>query len=79
MQISERKEGQILVIMVSGRLDHDAAESFREYALRRINEGARSILVDFGGTTFIASMGISALIVPTRKFPETGVASLSSA
>ena len=45
MQISERKEGQILVIIVSGRLDHDAAESFREYALRRINEGARSILV----------------------------------
>ena len=79
MQISERKEGQILVIIVSGRLDHAAAESFQEYALRRINEGARSILVDFGGTTFIASMGIRALIVPHKKFPETGVASLSSA
>ena len=62
MQISERKEGQILVIIVYGRLDYAAAESFQEYALRRINEGARSILVDFGGTTFIASMGIRALI-----------------
>ena len=64
MQISERKEGKILVIIVSGRLDRAAAGAFREYALRRINEGARSILVDFGGTTFIASMGIGALIVP---------------
>jgi len=72
VQISERKEGQILVIIVSGRLDHAAAESFQEYALRRINEGARSILVDFGGTTFIASMGIRALIVPTRSFQKRG-------
>ena len=46
--------------------------SFREYALRRINEGARSILVDFGGTTFIASMGIGALIVPTQEVSRNG-------
>jgi hypothetical protein len=51
VKIFERKEGQILVIIVSGRLDHAAAESFREYALRRLNEGARSSLVDFGGTS----------------------------
>ena len=72
MQISERKEGQILVIIVYGRLDYAAAESFQEYALRRINEGARSILVDFGGTTFIASMGISALIAPTQEVSRNG-------
>ena len=72
MQISERKEGQILVIIVYGRLDHAAAESFQECALRRINEGARSILVDFGGTTFIASMGIRALIVPTQEVSRNG-------
>ena len=72
MQISERKEGQILVIIVYGRLDYAAAESFQEYALRRIKEGARSILVDFGGTTFIASMGIRALIVPTQEVSRNG-------
>jgi anti-sigma B factor antagonist len=72
VQISERNEGRIVVITVAGRLDHAGAESFQEYALRRINEGARSILVDFRGTTFIASMGIRALIVPTQEISKKG-------
>jgi anti-sigma B factor antagonist len=72
MKISEHQDGQIVVITVNGRLDHEAAESFQEYALERINQGARSIVVDFGGTTFIASMGIRALIIPVQEVSKRG-------
>jgi anti-sigma B factor antagonist len=72
MKISEREEGGVVVLAVEGRLDHEAAEEFRLAAMRRIGEGARALLVDFGGTTFLASMGIRALILPSQEIAQHG-------
>jgi anti-sigma B factor antagonist len=67
MQITERREGSILVIAVEGRLDNAGSDIFRETALCRIQEGARSLIVDFSKTDFIASMGIRALFIPAQE------------
>jgi len=72
MQIHERTENGILILGVEGRLDHNGAEIFRKTAFRHIEEGRRSILVDFGGTTFLASMGIRALILPSQEASQHG-------
>lgn len=72
MQIAERREGPILILAVEGRLDHAGAGTFQEHAVKRIAEGARSIVVDFGGTSFVASMGIRALIVPSQEMSKAG-------
>jgi len=72
MNISESQEGPIAVIHVEGRLDNEGAGKFQEYAARRIKEGARSIVVDFGGTSFMASMGIRALMLPAQDMSRAG-------
>jgi anti-anti-sigma factor len=82
MQITERKEGPILVLALDGRLDHSGAGIFQECAVNHIKAGARSMVVDFGGTNFVASMGIRAIMVPAQEISREGgrfaVAGLSS-
>lgn len=72
MEITERHEGPILVLSLNGRLDHAGAEIFQKRAVEHINSGVRSMVVDFGGTTFVASMGIRALIIPTQDMSRAG-------
>lgn len=72
MEIRKRTENGILILSVDGRLDHDAAETFRKTASQHIEDGQTSILVDFGGTTFLASMGIRALILPSQEAAQRG-------
>jgi len=72
MQVSSRKEGPVLVISVEGRMDHVGASSFQSHALEKIASGTRSIVVDFGGTSFLASMGIRALIIPSQELAKKG-------
>ncbi|CAN5369817.1 hypothetical protein BH09VER1_BH09VER1_05790 [soil metagenome] len=72
MQITDQQEGPILVIELDGRLDHAGAELFREHALKLIEDGARSIVVDFNNTSFVASMGIRALIFPAQEMSKNG-------
>jgi anti-sigma B factor antagonist len=72
MQVSSRKEGPVLVISVEGRMDHAGAGTFQTHALENIAAGTRSIVVDFGGTSFLASMGIRALIVPSQELAKKG-------
>lgn len=72
MEITETQEGPVCVLAVKGRLDHDGAGQFQDYAVRRVNEGVRALLVDFNETTFVASMGIRALIVPSQAIRQEG-------
>lgn len=72
MQITERKEGPILVLSLEGRLDHAGAGIFQERALGHIKNGTRSMVVDFGGTSFVASTGIRAIMVPAQEISREG-------
>lgn len=72
MQITERREGPILVLAVEGRLDHVGAGTFQECSVGHIRSGVRSMVVDFGGTSFVASMGIRAIIVPSQEMARAG-------
>jgi anti-anti-sigma factor len=72
MQITERKEGPLLVLALEGRLDHAGAGIFQECALKHITNGVRSLVVDFGGTDFVASTGIRAVMLPAQEMSRAG-------
>ena len=72
MEITEYHEGPILVLSLKGRLDHAGAEVFQKKAVGHIESGVRSIVVDFGETDFVASLGIRALIIPTQDMSRAG-------
>ena len=72
MEITEHREGPILVLEIKGRLDHAGAEIFQKKAVALIEAGERSIVVDFGGIAFVASLGIRALIIPFQEMSKAG-------
>jgi len=72
MQITDHRDGGVTILSLEGRLDHAGAGIFQERALQVIKDGARQLIVDFGGTSFIASMGIRALIIPTQEVSRQG-------
>jgi anti-sigma B factor antagonist len=72
MQITERCDGPLLILSLDGRLDHEGAQVFQAAAVRHIEAGERRILVDFGGISFVASLGIRALILPTQLAAQSG-------
>ena len=72
MNIEEHKEHGVVILSVTGRLDHSGAEIFRATAMSSIENGATNMLVDFGGTSFLASMGIRALIMPSQELSQRG-------
>ena len=72
MQFTEHREGLIVVIAVEGRRDHAGAGTFQDYTVKRILEGVRSMVIDFTGTVFVASMGIRAIIVRAQEMMRAG-------
>ncbi len=72
MTITEHREGGLLVLAVEGRLDHAGAGEFQTRACRHIADGERAMVVDFQGTSFVASMGIRALILPAQEMAKAG-------
>jgi anti-anti-sigma factor len=72
MNITESHRGNILVLSIEGRLDHAGAGQFQELALKKIADGAQSLIVDFGGTSFLASMGFRALMLPSQELGQKG-------
>lgn len=72
MQVTDRRDGALTILSLDGRLDHAGAQIFQQKALELIADGARFLVVDCGGTSFVASMGIRALLVPTQEVSKLG-------
>lgn len=70
MNLTEERVGDILVIRLDGRLDHEGGLAFERATSAQIELGCRSLVVDFCGVSFLASMGIRALITPNRLLAE---------
>jgi stage II sporulation protein AA (anti-sigma F factor antagonist) len=72
MKIEERREGKTVVLSIEGRLDHAGGQIFDAYVSRLIDAGERSLVVDFQGVDFLASMGLRALIKPYQALAQKG-------
>lgn len=72
MEITEQQNGNVLILIIEGRMDHEGAGKFESTALGHIKDGIRGIIVDFKNTGFMASMGIRALIPPSQEMARQG-------
>jgi len=72
MNIQESQHGPVVVMTLDGRLDHDGAPVLEACVKKHSAAGCRSVLVDFAGISFLASMGIRALIIPTQSLSKLG-------
>jgi|WetSurMetagenome_2_1015567.scaffolds.fasta_scaffold444636_2 anti-anti-sigma factor len=67
MDIQKKKEQQLLIVTVTGRLDAVSAPAFEENLSQTLAEGETRLLLDFSGLQYISSAGLRSLLVLTKK------------
>ncbi|MBA4393853.1 MAG: anti-sigma factor antagonist [Desulfobacca sp.] len=73
MEIRKRKEKNMLVISVKGRLDAVTAPEVEKDLLQTITEGEKRFVMDLSELQYISSAGLRSLLVLAKKLkPEQG-------
>lgn len=73
MYIGFEKKNEILIINLSGELDHNSAESLRVKVDNKIDEdNIKKIILNFSGVTFMDSSGIGAVVGRYKKVSNIG-------
>ena len=62
MQITERTEGDIPVISITGDIDLATSPKLREFLKPKSSKKTPLLLLDFGGVNYIDSSGLATLI-----------------
>ncbi len=60
MQIEKNSQGDLLELVLHGRLDNDSSVYFRQEIEARAREGWHRVLVDLSGVDYLSSSGIAA-------------------
>lgn len=70
MNLPTREQAGVLIVSVSGRVDHITSEEFTKSLdplLDRCTQGHPSILLDFSGVDYISSAGLRVLMMASRR------------
>lgn len=69
IKTSVRKDGDAVIVSVTGFLDFETSDTFRNSLLKIQNQAADSqVIFDLGQLQFVGSSGISAFIQALREF-----------
>jgi anti-anti-sigma factor len=71
MNISEQREGNIIVLSPVGRVNNDTSPSFQTKLLACVGSTASAVLVDFSGVEYISSAGLRALMMASKQSKAT--------
>ena len=74
MEIDVRKEGQAVVISLTGRMDAVAAPQFDRTAADLLAQGDRRIIIDFTALEYISSAGLRSILVISKALKPKGLA-----
>ncbi len=70
MNLPTREQAGVLIVSVSGRIDHIASEEFTSAlmpTLDRCRQGDVAVLLDFAGVDYISSAGLRVLMMASRR------------
>jgi anti-sigma B factor antagonist/stage II sporulation protein AA (anti-sigma F factor antagonist) len=70
MNLPTREQGGILVVSVSGRIDHTTDDEFLDglgTLLKSCEEDRSPLLLDFSDVDYVSSAGLRALIIASRR------------
>src|SRR5258708_1900620 len=72
MQITEDKQGDILIVTVSEHLDTASATIFESRLLGLIDRGERRIVVNCGALEYINSAGLKVFLLAAKRLEPLG-------
>lgn len=67
MEITTRKEKNIMIVAVSGRIDAVTAPEFENYLSDLISKGERVFIVDLGSLEYISSAGLRSILATAKR------------
>jgi anti-sigma B factor antagonist len=76
MNIESRRQDDIAIIQISGRMDATQAPPFESVCEKYLNEGSRYIVVDMAGLEYISSMGLRSFLSLAQQTKKKGGAVL---
>jgi len=70
MEIATRKERNVLIISVKGRLDAATSPDFENSLSDLIAKGENTFLIDFDNLKYISSAGLRSILATAKKLEE---------
>lgn len=67
MEMTERTIGFVTVVSLNGKVDSVQAPAVQEDLQRILRSGKKYLVLDFGGVSFIASMGLRMLLILAKQ------------
>ncbi len=72
MEIGSRKEENVLVVTVGGRMDAVTAPDYEKWVKKWIDSGEINLLIDLGHLDYISSAGLRAILVTSKDLKARG-------
>ena len=70
MEILEKKQNDISIFKLNGRLDSNTSPGFEKKIFDSIEDGSRSMVLDFGQLDYISSAGLRVILKATKAFKK---------
>lgn len=71
MEISEERQGEIVILNPVGRINNDTSPEFQTRLLTAVGSAATTVLIDFSGVEYISSAGLRALMMASKQSKAT--------
>jgi anti-anti-sigma factor len=72
MEITEQRQGAIIVLIPVGRINNDTSSVFQPKLLDSVGIAPSKVLIDFSGVEYISSAGLRALMMASKQSKATG-------
>ena len=67
MEVVEKKRDGICILTLTGRLDANSSEEFREKILQLIEDGTKKVILDCENLDYISSAGLRVVLEATKE------------
>ena len=72
MQIQVKKDQNVLIVSVQGRMDTVSAPDYQKRMEDLLDQGETEILMDFGKLEYVSSAGLRSILVAAKKAKSLG-------
>ena len=71
MEVVEKKQNGICILGLLGRLDSNTSPEFEKKIFEVIEDGTKSVIVDFESLDYISSAGLRVLLKATKQLKRS--------
>ena len=72
MNVTERNEGNVVVLRLRGRLDGNTAKDFEDKLVAAIEKGEHQVTLDLSDLDYISSAGLRVMLIGAKRIKATG-------